>query len=514
MRKNNLFYILIISTFFAVLLFNPNLRPNVWDSYEYLNVGKSLAQGKGNLQIWHPEEPTDWRSVGYPYLLSVLMHISDNIIFLKCFSLVCYIANIILIYYLFLKIFRLPDIIIFILSLIINLNLTTITLSHSIMSDPPFLTMLILSLISITKYIDHDKNINIYILLVPLFMICSWQIRSLGLTIILAIFFYLFVEKYFKKLVYLTLFTAPILFALYFNNNNEAAIIDNYNFLSTLMNTIYHPQAFAQLIFDGFSDYFYFIPRSLFGFFYDTIGHFNLHTIIFFKIVLFIFSLFIILSIILGYLKSFHSYSLIGILVAIYFVVLIVFPWNHERLIFPLFPFLLLYFYNGLQVIVNKLFRKINEEKKYFITIGICLTMLFGSVGEKFYRGLVKNENIVALYKNGLASYPIEWQNYFNVLLWLKTNIPDNSIILTRDSSLCFLISGHKSVSLENAKGINDVNRLINFPNVDYAIANPYYKNTHEKFLFDVIRHNSDKFLQIYGKNDDSVRVFKIIKSS
>jgi len=514
MRKNNLFYILLISTFFAVLLFNPNLRPNMWDSYEYLNVGNSLAQGRGNLQIWNPEEPSHWRSVGYPFLLSVLMRLSDDIIYLKCFSLVCYIANILLIYYLFLKIFRLPDIIIFILSLIINLNLITITLSHSIMSDPPFLTMLILSLISITKYIDHDHNININILLVPLFMICAWQLRSVGLTIILAIFFYLFVEKYFKKLLSLALCTAPIFFLVYLNNNNGAGTIDNYNLASTLLNTIYHPQAFAQLIFDGFSDYFYFIPRSLFGFFYDSIGHFNLHTIFFFKIVLFIFTIFIIISIVIGYIKLFQSFRLIGIFVGIYFSVLIVYPWNFERAIFPLFPFLLLYFYNGLQVILNKIFSKINEEKKYFITIGICLTLLFGSIGEKFYRGLVKNDNIVALYKNGLASYPIEWQNYFNVLLWLKTNIPDNSIILTRDSSLCFLISGHKSVSLEDAKGVNDINRLINFPNVDYAIANPYYKNTHEKFLFDVIRQNSDKFLQIYGENDDSVRVFKIIKSS
>ena len=94
----------------------------------------------------------------------------------------------------------------------------------------------------------------------------------------------IFIQKYFKKLVYLALFTAPILLVLYFNNNNGAGIFDNYNFLSTLMNTIYHPQAFTQLIFDGFSDYFYFIPRSLFGFIYDTIGHFDLHTLIFFKI--------------------------------------------------------------------------------------------------------------------------------------------------------------------------------------------------------------------------------------
>ena len=98
--------------------------------------------------------------------------------------------------------------------------------------------------------------------------------------------------------------------------------------------------------------------------------------------------------------------------------------------------------------------------------------------------------------------------------MWLKTNVPDNSIILTRDSSLCFLISGNKSVSIENSKDINDVNRLINNPNVDYVIANPYYKNTQEKFLFDAIRQNSDKFFQIYGNNDNSMRIFKIIKTS
>ena len=117
--KNNLFYILIISTFFAVLLFNPNLRPNIWDSYEYLNGGKAISQGKGYVQIWNPDEPPHWRSVGYPYLLSLLMRLSDNLIYLKCFSLVCYIANIFLIYYLFLKIFRLPSVIIFLLSLMV-----------------------------------------------------------------------------------------------------------------------------------------------------------------------------------------------------------------------------------------------------------------------------------------------------------------------------------------------------------------------------------------------------------
>ena len=71
-------------------------------SYEYLNGGKAIAQGKGYVQIWNPDAPPHWRSVGYPFLLSLLIRLSDNLIYLKCFSLVCYMANILLIYYLFL----------------------------------------------------------------------------------------------------------------------------------------------------------------------------------------------------------------------------------------------------------------------------------------------------------------------------------------------------------------------------------------------------------------------------
>ena len=163
---------------------------------------------------------------------------------------------------------------------------------------------------------------------------------------------------------------------------------------------------------------------------------------------------------------------------------------------------------------MQKILTIINSEKNYFLTLSICSAILFFSTGEKLYRAFGKKENIVSLYKSGLYSYPLEWQNYFNGLLWLKTNIPDNSIILTRDSSLCFLISGNKSVSIEDSKNMNDVKILMDIQNVDYVIANPYYKKTHEKFLFNVIQQNPDKFSLIYGDNDNSVRIFKIIKTN
>ena len=118
------------------------------------------------------------------------------------------------------------------------------------------------------------------------------------------------------------------------------------------------------------------------------------------------------------------------------------------------------------------------------------------------------------LYKNGLSSYPIEWENYFRGLEWLEKNIEDNSIILTRDSNLCFLITGNKSVTVEGSQSINDIIKLINEYNVDYVIVNPYYKETSEKFLFLAIQENSNKFFQLYGNNDDSLRIFKINKTS
>ena len=117
--------------------------------------------------------------------------------------------------------------------------------------------------------------------------------------------------------------------------------------------------------------------------------------------------------------------------------------------------------------------------------------------------------NIYMLYKNGLSSYPFEWENYFRGLEWLEKNIQDNSIILTRDSNLCFLITGNKSVTVEGSQTINDVIRFINEYNVDYVIVNPYYKETNEKFLFLTIQENSNKFFQLYGGNENSLRIFK-----
>ena len=98
--------------------------------------------------------------------------------------------------------------------------------------------------------------------------------------------------------------------------------------------------------------------------------------------------------------------------------------------------------------------------------------------------------------------------------MWIERNIPDNSIILTRDNSLCFLITGNKSVSVEWSKSTNDVMKLINENNIDYVIANPYYKKSNERFIFNLIEENSTNFFQVYGSDDNSVRIFKINRIS
>ena len=52
--------------------------------------------------------------------------------------------------------------------------------------------------------------------------------------------------------------------------------------------------------------------------------------------------------------------------------------------------------------------------------------------------------------------------------------------------------------------------KLIKDNNVDYIIANPYYKKRNERFLFNVIEEDLINFFQVYGGDDNSVRIFKI----
>jgi len=512
----------MINTFFAVLLFNPNLQWNCWDTYEYINLGKSLEQGTGFRQIWYPDEPLGSRlPFAYPYLLSLLMMLSENIIFLKCFSLGCYIVNIFLVYYLYQKIFKLPDVIVFVLALTFSLNSITVNLSHIILSETPFLLLLLTSFIFAMNYVKHDRNINVYLFLTSFSMIFAWQIRSLGLAIILAIFLYLFIEKRFSRLSFLLMCTSLISFIfLSFSTTpiGSEFSLENYGYFSSLMAQLSQPQALAQSIYKGFFNYFHVIPTSIFGFIYDIIGHFNFHMLIIFKILMFLFSLIVMIMLTVGYFNLFGSNRLSCLFVGIYLSSLIFWPYFQSspttRYIFPVLPFLLIYFYNGLRLSMEK-FEGIFKDKIIFnLTLGICIVILISSSSAMLYRAFVLEKNIYVFNKKGVSSYPTDWKNYFKGLMWLEKNILDKSIILTRDSSLCFLITGHKSVSIEWTQSTNDIMRLIKENNVDYVIANPYYKESIEKFLFSAIRQNPNDYFQVYGNHEDSVRIFKIIKTS
>jgi len=348
-------------------------------------------------------------------------------------------------------------------------------------------------------------------------MIYAWQIKSLGLAIMLAVFIHLLIGKNFKKLSLLSLSSFLIIFLLLLLYNKISEIktpLENYGYFSSLIDQINQPQYFSQSIKNSFSNYFYIIPRSLFGFFYDIIGHYNLHTTIIFKILIFLFSLIVLIIVALGYFDLFQSRNLSCFIVAIYLIALLPWPFHEERFIFPILPFILIYFYKGMKLIMQRIitiFHKINFN---FLIIRIFICILIFSSAEKMYRVFVKNENIYYLYKNGQSSYPDVWKNYFDGLGWLDNNIPDHSIILTRDSSLCYLITGNKSVSVEGIGNINEVMRKINKYDVDYVITNPHYKNSNEKFLYAAIKEYSNKFSRIYGENDNSLRIFKINRYS
>jgi hypothetical protein len=305
-----------------------------------------------------------------------------------------------------------------------------------------------------------------------------------------------------------------LLLSFYKNLSGNSIALENDGYFSVFTYQLSQPEYLFQSVYNSFSSYFNIIPRSIFGFFYDTIGHFNLHTIIIFRIMIFLFSLTVLLIIALGYFDLFRSQNLSGLFIAIYFLALIFWPYYTGRFIFPILPFILIYFYSGLKIIIQKMTTIFNGKKFNFLLTWIFIFMLVSSAAENVYRAFIKNENIYVLHKNGRSSYPDEWKDYLNGLLWIEKNIPDNSIILTRDNSFCFLITGNKSVSVEWSKSTNDVMKLINENNIDYVIANPYYKKSNERFIFNLIEENSTNFFQVYGSDDNSVRIFKINRMS
>lgn len=387
--------LIIISIVYALLIFNikPTNKIHV-DEYYYTDLAhyygnaKSLSEGQGYRVYYVPGKPKDRK---YPPGLSIffalfILLLKDTFLVLKIGIFLLYAGSLIVFWAYLDKVFKLwqngiePQTLILFIFVIYAFNLNVIELSHSLLSETPYIFSSLMALYFLDCYSDSkEQKYFIGVIISSAFAILF---RMIGITLIVAVFIYLaLLHRSIKKaLCYLFLSLTPIfIYFLYLSTNLFSLdyIKENFettyfyrlkiNFIKTLfLNPFY-------LIFSNFFKRVEFLKEPLFKVGMSTYA--SLTWFLSFSII------FLVSSGIVAVVR--HKKYIPDTLYFIFYLLIIILyvPGDGDvRLLVPIYPVLLCLFFYGLCSSISSIswFRWVENKfyKKGLMNIKCSVTFL------------------------------------------------------------------------------------------------------------------------------------------
>ena len=176
----NFIYMIVITILFLGVygyIFDKKLDLNGDNAYYYV-LGKALSQGEGYVNIANINKaPNNHYPPGYPFIISLFMHISDSLIFLKLINGIFLLISIYILYYLF-KYFSKSSKIAFVTIFFLLLNSHMLLYGTILMSEMSFI-LLSFFCIYLVLIADLENNLfrkpHLYLILITL--VGSYYIR-------------------------------------------------------------------------------------------------------------------------------------------------------------------------------------------------------------------------------------------------------------------------------------------------------------------------------------------------
>jgi hypothetical protein len=202
----NFIYMIIITILFLGVygyIFDKKLDLNGDNAYYYV-LGKALSQGEGYVNIASINKaPNNHYPPGYPFIISLFMHLSDSPIFLKLINGIFLLISIHLLYYLF-KYFSKSSKIAFVTVFFLLLNSHMLLYGTMLMSEMSFI---LLSFFCIYLVLTADLESNLFrkphLYLILIALVGSYYIRSTGLALFAGLILYFLLNKYWKAAIFI-----------------------------------------------------------------------------------------------------------------------------------------------------------------------------------------------------------------------------------------------------------------------------------------------------------------------
>ncbi len=495
----NFIYMIIITILFLGVygfIFDKKLDLNGDNAYYYV-LGKALSQGEGYVNIASINKaPNNHYPPGYPFILSMFMHLSDTPIFLKLINGIFLLISLYLFYYLF-KFFSRSSKIAFVTVFFLLLNSHLLLYGTMIMSEVSFILLSFLCIYLVHKA-DLENNLfrkpHLYLILITL--VGSYYIRSTGLALFAGLMLYFLINRYWEAAVFIAIGFITLAIPWIIRGQK----LGGSSYIKPLV--MINPYR-AELGNADMADYFNRIITNVSRYITREIPNSSLP---FIKVnylsdispIEWLIGLPVLALIVYGLYKLGRRGLIIISYVVTTFGILLLWPevWTGVRFVLPVVP--LLFFalimgvYNGMNYVLARLKSKLSFNMLILLVFGIAFIA-----------------PIQSIHMKSKIDYPKAWKNYFSVAGWFKRNNIKDAVVICRKPMLFHVNSGTYTSTFKYSNDEKEVMDDLNRKQTDYVILdNLGYRQTYE-YLFPVINNQKENFLSVFKLENPDTYLLK-----
>jgi hypothetical protein len=522
LQKHILIFLILLSAVLGLLRFNSLQLGTSYDDAKYIILAESLSSGQGYRIINFPRPQIEQNfPPGWPILLTPLTFLfPGNYSVLKFFTLILTLASVYLTYKIFSK--RLQSPYLEILTGLVALNPLIVGTSVTVMSESAYLFFSLLALYLFDKWQNGNesglhlpltaKNAkpqgflgvpgdlavhfrHLYggksglILLVALAAFYTQLIRTIGISLFIALIIYLLVTRRFREM----LTAVAVLVA--------GTLLQGW-LSGSLISTGYRTQVFNSSIPEKIGQ----MTSNFLGYFNETtagallpifgarltatLGNYELQWLPF------ALNLLILLLILLGLYRSRGNISLLDVYFIIYIAGVLSF-WNPNvgsvkpRFLIPIIPFLYFYFLQGMSLLTKN-----NVRIAYAVSIVIAFTLLARNLQD--WRSPIMKQMTDLSIGAG----------------WVAENAAADAIVMVNEPVPSYVHVRRKTINFP--KQGQDLQKYLDNQGIDYIIIAPLLQSPRSTDLeksvsaaLDVMTSAPDIYQLVFEDTENQVFVFQ-----
>lgn len=500
-------YILIIfisiSAALGTMRFNSLQLGASYDDAHYIILAESLSSGQG-YQLINFQRPQMERAFppGWPILLAPLTFLfPGNYTILKLFSLLLWLASILLTYKLFSRRIESPHL--EIVTGLVALNPLLVGTSVTVMSESAYLFFSLLALNFFDTWAGKAGGKKDWlIILIAAAALYTQFIRTIGISLSIALVLYLLFTRRFREVgLAIGVFIAGALLQTWINLRNGGSVIS-----ASYQSQVFNSSVIEKIGQMGSNALGYFdevLAGSLMPIFGSQVtsllSNFGLQALPM------TINIIILLLIVLGMALSRKKIQLMDVYFIIYVLGILAF-WNPKvgsvkaRFLIPIIPFLYFYLIQGITWVIAKLTRsKIILGTRIAAGLGVMIALTLLARNLQDWRNPVMEQ---------MTDLSVGTS-------WVAENAPSDAIVMVNEPVPAYVHVQRKTIGYPNAG--QELEKYLNNQGIDYIVISPKLQSPRtteldeftEEQVLPILNSAPEKFVVMYLNPEYNVTVYK-----